>query len=383
MAETMNMMEISVEKFCEEVKYDIEDENYAPMVGIGKSGVGKTMGIYEVTQEMGIGFCELRLVTLNEIDMLGIPKENEAGRTTYASNDLLPDAERDGEVGVLVLDEITSAASTVRAAAYQLLDSKRSLGNYTLPPKWKVIALGNGPDDGGVFQGMECAFLSRATCYRIEPKLSSWKPWAVRNGVNPSVIAFLNFDPSALHVFDPDEIASVFPCPRSWTALSKKLNDREKKNGGLLTTENVELYAAGTVGMQVASSFAAFYNFNKKTIKPEDIIAGKVKGEVVRDLEAQVIHIILSSVVKLTAEIVTKGQISKTEFTPEAVTAAANVVNWAIEVANYKLDLALTCFADLVRGSKAFKEMAGACEAFDDASPNFLIFCSENSIIFG
>ena len=55
------------------------------------------------------------------------------------------------------------------------MDSKRALGTYKLPDKWKVISLGNGIDDGGVFNGMENAFLSRAMCYRIEPDLECWK----------------------------------------------------------------------------------------------------------------------------------------------------------------------------------------------------------------
>ena len=272
MAETMNMMEISVDRFIKEIKLDLEDENYDPVIGIGKSGVGKTMSISELCEELGIGFCELRLVTLTEIDLLGIPTI-ENGRTTYASNALLPDAKRDGEKGILVLDEITSCSSTIRAAAYQLLDSKRALGNYKLPEHWKVVALGNGIDDGGVFQGMEHAFLSRATCYRIEPNLDSWMKWAVNKGVNSSITAFLKFDPTALHVFNPDEIASVFPCPRSWTALSKKLNAREKRNGGMLPLEQVELYAAGTVGVKVASEFSGFYSYNSKTVDPEDILS--------------------------------------------------------------------------------------------------------------
>ena len=206
MADNMNMMEISMDTFLNEIKMDLEDEIYEPMIGIGKSGIGKTMGIHELTQQLGIGFCELRLVTMTEIDILGIPKEDANGRTTYAANSLLPDAKRDGERGILVLDEITSAQSTVRAAAYQLLDSKRALGEYKLPERWKVVALGNGIDDGGVFQGMEAAFLSRATCYRIEPNADVWVKWAISHDINSSVIAYIRWRPenlSLIHISEP------------------------------------------------------------------------------------------------------------------------------------------------------------------------------------
>lgn len=379
--ETLNMLAITIEQFTKEIKLDLEDENYDPMIGIGKSGVGKTMSIHELTQELGIGYCELRLVTMNEIDMLGIPKEDEFGRTTYASNSLLPDAKRDGERGILVLDEITSCGSTLRAAAYQLLDSKRSLGNYTLPPKWKVVALGNGPSDGGVFQGMEHAFLSRATCFRIEPRLEVWKKWAINNGVNSSVIAYLSFEPQSLHSFNPDEIASVFPCPRSWTALSKRLNSREKRNGDKpISSEDAELYAAGAIGAQLAPRFAAFYSYNSSTISPEDILSGKATADL-RGVETQVVYLTIQSLIKLLKSELEAGY-RNGEFTPDAVNKAVNTCKWLINIADYKLDYAITAIQDLVTNVQLFLEIATLNDSFDEKCPEFIEFATKQDILF-
>lgn len=382
MAETMNMMEISVDRFLNEIRMDFEDENYDPVIGIGKSGVGKTMSIYELCEEMGIGFCELRLVTLTEIDLIGIPTI-ENGRTTYAANALLPDVKRDGEKGILVLDEITSCNSTIRAAAYQLLDSKRALGNYKLPPKWKVVGLGNGLDDGGVFTGMENAFLSRATCYRIEPNLDSWKKWAIKKGVNPSILAYLSFDPDKLHKMNTDDIASVFPCPRSWTALSQKLNAREKRAGGLLPLEQVEVYAAGAVGMEVAPAFAAFYQYNKKTVSPEEIFSGKTNASIVKTLDTEVVYLVIQSLIKQLNIELKQGKTSGfASFKPECVKRVANMVNWLIDVADFKLDYAITALTDITAGVPDFKVMALSCDDFDDACPRLLKFASDMGIVF-
>jgi hypothetical protein len=383
MAETMNMMEISVDKFTSLIGMDLEDENYDPVIGIGKSGVGKTMSIYELCQQRGIGFCELRLVTLTEVDLLGIPTITAEGRTTYASNDLLPNEERDGKEGILVLDEITSATSTIRAAAYQLLDSKRALGNYKLPAKWKIVALGNGIEDGGVFQGMENAFLSRATCYRIEPNLDSWKKWAIPNGVNPSILAYLTFEPNKLHDFDPDEAASIFPCPRSWTALSKKLNAREKKNGGMLPIEDVELYAAGAVGVATASAFAGFYSYNSKTISPEDILSGKSKGNVVQDVDTEVVYLMIQSLIKQLNKELTDGYKGRVgEFDMNCVQRAANLGRWIVDVSQYKLDYAVTCIRDLIVGVPLFSDLILANDDFDDLCPDLVKFSADQSMIF-
>lgn len=375
--ETLNMMGVTVETFTEEIKDELEDENYDPIIGIGKSGVGKTMSIYELTQKLGIGFKELRLVTLTEVDLLGIPVI-EDGKTTYASNALLPDAERDGERGVLVLDEITSATSTIRAAAYQLLDSKRALGNYKLPDGWKVVALGNGPSDGGVFQGMESAFLSRAFCYRIEPDFATWKRWAINNGVNPAVIAYLQSQPDKLHKLSDDGMASIFPCPRSWTALSKKLNAREAKNNGKLSPEKAELYAAGAIGVDEAPQFSAFYGYSSEALDASEIIAGKNPDA--KGIRSEAIYIAIQQIVKLLVPMITSST-SKGNIPKESIEKTANAFNWVIGLG--RLDYVETLKKDLTdsEGSRLVTQILFTDE-FDELCPGFMELSESKSKIF-
>ena len=381
--ETLNMLSVTVGMFSRLVREQLEDNDLTPIIGIGKSGVGKTESIYELTQELGIGFCELRLVTMTETDLLGVPTINEHGRTDWASNNLLPHEERDGKQGILVLDEITSATSTIRAAAYQLLDSKRALGNYKLPDGWLVVGLGNGPDDGGVFSGMEGAFLNRARCWRIEPDLRTWKKWAINKSVNPTVVAFLSSMPEYLHQFDPDEIAQVFPSPRSWVALSKKLNDREKRNGNRpLDQESVDIYTAACVGANVATTFGAFYSYNRSIVSVEDILDGKADTNVGR-LEPQVMYIIGQNLVRaLTSEVKT-GRLSTDRFKPETVKRVANACKWITGVGKHSLDLAVMTLTDLAQHVIEFQQIVLNDPDFGDLCPELLDFAVENSIVFG
>lgn len=380
--ETLNMLGISVERFTHLVREQMEDGDLTPIVGIGKSGVGKTESVFELTQEMNIGFCELRLVTMTETDLLGIPTINQFGRTDWASNNLLPDEERDGKRGILVLDEITSATSTIRAAAYQLLDSKRSLGNYKLPEGWLVIALGNGPDDGGVFQGMEAAFLSRCRCWRIEPDLRSWKKWAINKEVNPTVLAFLSSMPEYLHKLNPDEIASVFPCPRSWVSLSKKLTDREKRNGNKsLDQESVDIYTASCVGADVASTFGAFYAYNSSVISVEDIIEGRASTDIGR-LEPQVMYIVVQNLVRALTHELKMGKVGYT-YKPETTKRVANACNWIVGVGAKSLDLAVMALTDLSQNVKEFSDLIVRVEEFDTYAPQMIEFAMANKIVFG
>lgn len=383
MADNMNMRSITIERFTKEIQEEIFDENYNPMIGIGKSGVGKTMSICELCKKNGYGYKEVRLVTMTETDMYGVPTVEDAadGRkvTTWATNDIWPIAERDGDVGILVLDEITSCSSTVRAAAFQLLDSKRSLGTYHLPEHWKIVALGNGADDGGVYVGMEGAFLNRGTCYRIEPDLQSWKKWAIDSGVNSSVVAYLSFSPESLHVFDPDADVEVFPSPRSWTGLAAKLSKREERAKGMLELEDVEFYAAGLVGEIEASKFSAFYAYNKKTISVTDILDGKASTDV-SGFEAQTMYLIIQGLVKEIGRTIDNNGITKANIAQDAGKPIVNAVKWLVGISNYKLDFSMTGISDLVAGCSKFTSIALSSE-FDVACPEFLQFCMKNSIV--
>lgn len=377
--ETLNMLNVNVETFCRLIKEDLEDEIYDPIIGLGKSGVGKTMSISDLAKEMGIGYCELRLVNLTETDMLGIPVEKD-GRTTYASNDLLPNEKRDGEIGLLVLDEITSASHTIRAAAYQLMDSKRSLGNYKLGKKWKIVALGNGPDDGGVFTGMEHASLSRGMCYRIEPDLECWKRWAVKNSINPAVIAYVTWEPQNLHNFDPDTLGQVFPCPRSWEALSKRLNSREKRNGGPLSERDVTLYASGAIGAQLAPSFAAFYKYSQETINPGDIIKGKASADI-SNTNPEIVYITIQKISKMLQDM-SKGYEPDDEMEHPLLDATINVFKWIIGISKYRKDYAVMALQDIGTNVKQVSVMVMCDDRFDERLPEFLKFAKDNDIIF-
>lgn len=383
MADNMNMREITIEKFTREIREEIIDDNYNPVIGLGKSGVGKTMSIYELCQEYGYGYKEVRLVNMTETDMYGVPVvERDAdgkASTTWAQNSIWPVAEKDGDVGILVLDEITSCTRTVRAAAFQLLDSKRALGNYKLPDHWKIVCLGNAEGDGGVYNGIELAVLNRCTSYRIVPDLTSWKNWAIKNGLNSSVIAYLSFDPAEIHNFKSEEDVEVFPSPRSWHNLATKLSKREERANGLLDGEDVEFYAAGLVGERTASKFAAFYAFNKKTISATDILDGKAPTDI-SGFETETMYLIIQGLIKEMVSVIKTNGINSSNINSEKGKPVVNAVNWLVDISKCKLDMSIKGIRDLAHGCPEFHLIATGPQ-FDIACPKFIEFCMQNRVV--
>lgn len=385
MSANMNMISVTMQEFLTMVKESIIDEDYeTPILCLGKSGIGKTEAIKGLCDEMGIGCMELRLVTLNEVDLLGVPtiEEQANGKktTVWASMNDLPIAERDGERGILVLDEITSCTRTIRAAAFQLLDAKRALGNYKLPEKWLVVALGNGPEDGGVFEGLEYAFIGRCLGVRVEPDLNSWKMWAVEAGVHPAVLGFVSWQPQYLHQINVDaEYEEKLPSPRTWTKLSIKLNNAEKRRGGILDDRTVEIYAAAAVGEAAASMFASFYAYKKKTVSVDEIMEGKAL-DAIYDMDTQVMYMQIQTVVAgISAEL--KNNISGGDWPETTYRRIANACRWIIAVGKIRLDIATSIFNELNLTTKYFGAIV-MDEKFDEICPELLEFATTNRLVY-
>lgn len=157
----------------------------------GPFGVGKSSIVRDVANAMGIGFIDARLSQLSSVDLRGLPAV-DGEFATFKLPDWLPRTERDGERGVLFLDELTLAAPSVQGAAYQLLQ-ERELGDYKLPHGWVVLAAGNRPEDNaGVSGRQDAAVMNRfATHLNVLPDVDGWVDWAGKQSLMPELIAFI------------------------------------------------------------------------------------------------------------------------------------------------------------------------------------------------
>ena len=199
------MSTINIEQFEKIVEFNIDNNIKRAILGLGASGIGKSAVIKQITERKNMGLIDLRLLLYTETDLKGIPFPNEdKTRTKWLPNDILPNVERDGERGILLVEELTSAPKRVQAAAYQLIQD-RKLGEYILPEGWFIVALGNREDDNGVFVQMPSPLANRFEIHDIGYDLDIWKKnFAYKNGINSFVISYLNFKPGALHNFVPE-----------------------------------------------------------------------------------------------------------------------------------------------------------------------------------
>jgi len=242
----------------------IDTGHSLPVMIHGPAGVGKSDSVRQVAKDLGIKCIDIRLSLLNPVDLRGLPSiVREKGKdavATWVSSGFLPIAERDGEEGILFLDEINLAPMTVMNAGYQLI-LDRALGEYKLPAKWSIVAAGNRTEDTGNITKMPPPLANRFIHYEMErPDAEEWRSWAVQNGISDRVIAFLHKFPQHLFV-PPKNAEKTFPSPRSWSFASDLF----------MINEPVD----AAVGAGVASDFKAYCEVYTRVPDIQKILRGE------------------------------------------------------------------------------------------------------------
>lgn len=370
-----NMPVVTVSQFTEIIKLSFEEKNYRPIFGLGKGGIGKTESIADLARkELKIGYIDVRLLLFTETDLKGIPYPNaEHTKSIWLQNDILPNAARDGNKGILVFDEITSCHRSVRTAAYQLLNERR-LGEYVLPDGWMIVCLGNGMEDGGDYQGLEGNFANRCSIFNVVPELDSFKQWGYQAGINYLVLGYVSWRPGDMHTYKPDNETDVlFASPRSWKAVSDILNAREFDPDNQL----MQLRILSNIGPEVGNKFIAFCKYKESAVNPSDILAGKKVAKITNN---EVLFMTMQGVVKLLGDNLKTDIANNKSITAPTVEQFANGVKWMLTLD--RLEHKIMGIKDLIANDSRSIPQILLHNHFDKLCPEFKAFANSNRQVF-
>ncbi|QPC87120.1 AAA domain-containing protein [Mesorhizobium sp. NBSH29] len=214
-------------------------------------GVGKSSLVKQFCIERKIGMIDFRASTRDAVALMGIPNV-EGDTTKWKVPDEFPQVERDGESGVLHLDEINVASPSMQAACYGLVLDRR-VGEYVLPKGWRVAGSGNRQSDRAAAQRMPSALANRFAHIDIVPHLETSVNHFNDIGLDPMLTAFLRFRPGLLHNMENPELRS-FPTPRSWEQAAKYIALPSADRRGAI---------AGIVGEGAGAELEGFINVYK------------------------------------------------------------------------------------------------------------------------
>jgi len=230
----------------------------------GPPGIGKTATVGQAAGRANKKLFTFALPTCESVDLRGLPTVVD-GITRWASP--LP---RDGQ-GVLLLDELSSAAPDVQVAAHHLVHAEPG-SDMSLPEGWHLVLTGNRASDKTHYRATSAPLRNRLVTINCEPDVAQWAEWAMDNSISPFVVGFLRWRPELLIAKEiPGE--GAFPSPRSWEATSNIL---ALQMGNAIEREMV----LGAIGEGATIEFDAYLRAARDLPNIEAILAAPSKAAV-------------------------------------------------------------------------------------------------------
>ena len=230
-----------------------------PLLLSGKHGVGKSEILRQGAEALGIQFICRDLSLMEPTDLVGLPTAKGAV-TTFLPPAFLPTAGR----GILVFEELNRCERYMRAPCLQLMTA-RELNDYQLPPGWLQVAAINPPDTDYQVSELDPALLSRFVQVEVTPDRQVWLSWARGNGIHPSVLDYVEQDPTVFDAADSN--------PRAWVYVSDILHAAELDSTSP-RHPNIRTAVLGCVGDERGRAFLAALNSPSQPIPAKQILCG-------------------------------------------------------------------------------------------------------------
>lgn len=260
-------IKITPAKFKEKLKTIVEayknSSKNIPIFVIGPPGVGKTEIVNEVGKEYDLEIHTYIASTMDPTEVIGLPFRDRGKEYVV----WYPDREfvqpNSAKNHLYFFDELNMAPPSTQAAFYRLILEGR-VGNIDISDALRIGA-GNRLGDFEYVQRLGLPMATRFQIYLLQPSMSEWMDWAMKNDINPFIMKYVSMLDTTLDC-DPRWfcINSVTPSlaratPRSWVRLSKLLDI------GLDGKDDIY----GSLGVLPGSVFYEWYDQVKPLVSKE------------------------------------------------------------------------------------------------------------------
>ena len=257
--------------------------NQRSLMIYGSSGIGKSAYIEAWTKnELHTDLLVDFRLCLEQVESIGgqwIPEDTEANGLAMikALPEIWLPLLEEGVVGVLFLDELTSASPAKQAIAYQLLHD-RKIGGRKISSKVLIVSAGNMLDSGGLVFELLKPVANRVLQVEIlgtgeEATKIYIEDFAIPANMNVAVIDYLENKPQNLNKNEEDSSCPAFPSQRSWYYTSTTLNEMEQ---GLLPQKLGWKIIGGYIGESYARDFKMHYAIGEGMPNIKSILNGKM-----------------------------------------------------------------------------------------------------------
>ena len=237
-----------------------------PLMIWGSPGIGKSKIIKKVVEQDGYDFIDVRLATLDPVDLRGLPV-NMDGFLRWLKPSFFPTKPKT----VILFDEFSQARPEIQGASLQAVYDYQ-FGDHKLPDETRIILAGNRTTDRTGASRMISAMKNRVVHIQAESHYEDWVEYATESGLWDSIVGYINFSPHHLSTFDPTKDQEAFASPRSWEMVSAY------QNAPINILPDI---VSGLVGKEITPSFIAFHrllneiNFNDIMNNPDTCVLPK------------------------------------------------------------------------------------------------------------
>lgn len=227
----------------------------------GAPGIGKTAIPQQVAKSLKLPVITFNLTSCESVDIRGLPQVVN-GKTSWACP--MPQEGR----GVLILDELASAAPDVQVAAHHLIRSEEG-SDVRVGEGWHIVVTGNRAKDKTYYRALGAPLRNRMVLVDVETSVPSVVNYLMDNGGNPLIGGFLRWRPEMLIAKEiPAE--GPFPSPRAYEAVSEVL---AMNVSGSVESELIQ----GSIGQGAATEFCAYLRTARELPQIEEIEANPTK----------------------------------------------------------------------------------------------------------
>jgi len=319
---------ITINQFAEAARVTIDRKLKRSIMVLGPTGVGKSEVIHQIASLYGMRIIDVRLLLWSLTDLKGIPYPDSTNTyTKWLINDVLPRSDRDGDSGILLLEELNAAPRTVQAAAYQLTLDRR-IGDYILPDGWHIVATGNREQDNGIYTAPPAPLADRFEILEVDVDFGAWRDYAIKIGYAPEIIGYLSANHKALYTYNPENSTEMhFATPRSWTAVSDLLALE-------LPDDILRIKIAGNIGTTETASFLKYTNNIRLLPEIEVVLNGGYADEYSSSYLAPLdaYYLLVQNLIHAIGVDLRKNGNNWKQYTDNSVTFICNIENFPLEL---------------------------------------------------
>lgn len=219
---------------------------------VGPPGLGKTEIIGQWAAKNELRTIVMTLSSYDPPDFKGFPVAtvvNGRQRLSFATPDFWPE---DGE-GVIVLEEMNRAPTSIMQCILSLGDIRRGFDGYKLPEGWMVVAAINPEDSMHDVNSMDPALKDRFEMFQVGYNKEDLLSYARSTKWSPTIINFI--EGGFWQYKTPEDLGNMpgtkYVASRTWSKVNTAMRTGLPNHLELLTYETI-------LGFNVAKDFYSF-----------------------------------------------------------------------------------------------------------------------------